>query len=355
MLHTHAGEGVLPASWAEITRAAVTTIGAACTAPSTLAGRRALLQRCLSDLVEQRPHLLRHAAALEFLGLRRSDPTCMNSMHVESTSADQCTVSPSSAARQELLHDSPASKNEASGVSVSQSSTFGSATGGIMLGGLTLGQEPPIHSGAWHSRSTSPTKSINRSPAKSPIQTPHESAHYGTAYAELIGSVNLEGSGSDDGFEKVAAKAPLNASIGFDMHVPHAFTATDQDGVPRTPSRHLKMVMHEPHELQLSEAEVARRQQGMCMGCMRTLGAVHEIMHEAPVDTWRSALQSRSSLVDPKVWAHGKLGGRALETIGSIQTLLTPKHRIERPRRCFYDGGMYCEACHSGQVRTSLH
>ena len=158
-----------------------------------------------------------------------------------------------------------------------------------------------------------------------------------------MGGVNLSGSGSDFGFEKV----PANVSTTEPFEC-----SPDEEGAPRAPSRHLKMIMHEPHELQLSEAEVTRRQQGMCMGCMRTLGAVYEVMHEAPVDTWRGALQSRSSIVAPHLWEHGSLGGRALETIGSIQNLLTPKHRTERPRRCFYDGGMYCEACHSGQVRS---
>ena len=337
----HAGDGVLPPSWAEISRAAVTTIGTACTAPSTLAGRRALLQRCLTDLIQQRGHLLRHAAALEFLGLRRSDPACMNSMHADSTVAGPCTASPSSAACLNLPEDS-SGQNLEHCASLSHSSNFGSGARGALLGGLTLGQEPPVSSGVWRSRSTSPSKSMHRSPAKSPIQTPNGSSHQGTAYSELLGGLNLSGSGSDFGFEKVPANL-VNTSEPFEL-------SPDAEGAPRTPNRHLKMIMHEPHELQLSEAEVARRQQGMCMGCMRTLGAVHEVMHEAPVDTWRSALQSRSSIVSPQVWEHGSLGGRALETIGSIQNLLKPKHRMERPRRCFYDGCMYCEACHAGEV-----
>lgn len=358
---------MLPASWAEITRAAVTTIGAARTAPSTLAGRRALLQRCLSDLVEQRPHLLQHAAALEFLGLRRRDPVCMGATP-DATFSDPCIAShacsPGSHANNHTNKHHPNTNNAlgdecsscdvmpglgggfVGGNLVSQDKTFNSTAEGALLGGLTLGQEPPIHSSGWRSRSTSPTKSIHRSPAKtSPIHTPNSSTHFGGAYAELVGSMsmNLDRTGSDMGFEKPPMHA-LHASLASDMYFPQ-----DLDGVPQNSNRHFKMIMHEPHELQLSQADLARRQQGMCMGCMRTLGAIHEVMHDSPVDTWRHALQS-SSLMDPGLWRQGSLGGRALETLGSIQNFLTPKQHAEKPKRCHYDGGLYCELCHAGQV-----
>lgn len=67
-----AGEQELPPSWSEITKAA-TAVGSNRTTPATLTRRRALLQQCFHDLLTQRPHLLMHAATLDFLGLARTD------------------------------------------------------------------------------------------------------------------------------------------------------------------------------------------------------------------------------------------------------------------------------------------
>eukprot|EP00892_Ulva_mutabilis_P000300 jgi/Ulvmu1/10270/UM060_0072.1 len=96
-------------------------------------------------------------------------------------------------------------------------------------------------------------------------------------------------------------------------------------------SRHLKMNLDVAHDMQLSEQEVAREQRGMCRGCGRTLGGAVEEPEAAAAD--------------------GPTPLRRLSSLRRSMTWLLPEPEVaERPRRCHYDGGLYCVDCHSGQT-----
>lgn len=102
------------------------------------------------------------------------------------------------------------------------------------------------------------------------------------------------------------------------------------DGAGSAPaaSRRFKMDLEVPHDMQLSEQEVAREQRGMCRGCGRTLGVS---VQDAPAEG-AAPLRRLSSLRRSVTW------------------ILPEVDAVERPRRCHYDGGLYCGTCHSGQT-----
>lgn len=96
-------------------------------------------------------------------------------------------------------------------------------------------------------------------------------------------------------------------------------------------SRHLKMQLEAPAQAQLTDEEVAREQQGMCHGCGRALGGLREETEGGTADA-PSPLRRLSSLRRSMLW------------------ILPEADQAERPRRCHYDGGLYCTGCHSGQT-----
>lgn len=62
----------VPASWQLLAKAAL-VFGGTRNTPEVMHARRALLQRCLADLLERTPELLLQPELLTFLGLSRSD------------------------------------------------------------------------------------------------------------------------------------------------------------------------------------------------------------------------------------------------------------------------------------------